>query len=199
MVVIPDPLPFSVDEKSSLQSKRVITIGRYTYQKGYDMLLKAWSLVEKKHPDWSLAIYGMGDRKPFEGQIQALGIDENRIQLNGPVDDVSREYLNSSIFALTSRFKGFGLVIIEAMSCGVPVVAFSCKMGPDEIITNGEDGYLVSVGDVDGLANHLCSLIENQELRSQFGTAAYENSQRYGIDKVANQWKCLFDDLAKHS
>ena len=199
VVVIPDPLPFSVDEKSSLQSKRIITIGRYTYQKGYDMLLKAWSIVEKQHPDWSLAIYGMGDRKPFEDQIQALGIDENRIQLNGPVDDVSREYLNSSIFALTSRFEGFGLVIIEAMSCGVPVVAFSCKMGPDEIITNGEDGYLVSVGDVDELANKLCSLIENQELRNQFGKAAYENSQRYGIDKVANQWKCLFDDLAKHS
>lgn len=199
VVVIPDPLPFSVDEKSSLQSKRVITIGRYTYQKGYDMLLKAWSLVEKKHPDWSLAIYGMGDRKPFEDQIQALGIDENRIQLNGPVDDVSREYLNSSIFALTSRFEGFGLVIIEAMSCGVPVVAFSCKMGPDEIITNGEDGYLVSVGDVNGLANKLCSLIENQELRNQFGKAAYENSQRYSIVEVANQWKCLFDDLVKLS
>lgn len=199
VVVIPDPLPFSVDEKSSLQSKRIITIGRYTYQKGYDMLLKAWSIVEKQHPDWSLAIYGMGDRKPFEDQIQALGIDENRIQLNGPVDDVSREYLNSSIFALTSRFEGFGLVIIEAMSCGVPVVAFSCKMGPDEIITNGEDGYLVSVGDVNGLANKLCSLIENQELRNQFGKAAYENSQRYSIVEVANQWKCLFDDLVKLS
>jgi glycosyltransferase involved in cell wall biosynthesis len=199
VVVIPDPLPFSVDEKSSLQSKRVITIGRYTYQKGYDMLLKAWSLVEKKHPDWSLAIYGMGDRKPFEDQMHTLGLDENRIQLNGPVDDVSREYLNSSIFALTSRFEGFGLVIIEAMSCGVPVVAFSCKMGPDEIITNGEDGYLVSVGDVNGLANKLCSLIENQELRNQFGKAAYENSQRYSIVEVANQWKCLFDDLVKLS
>ena len=199
VVVIPDPLPFTVDEKSSLQSKRVITIGRYTYQKGYDMLIKAWSLIEKQHPDWSLAIYGMGDRKPFEDQIQALGIDENRIQLNGPIDDVSQEYLNSSIFALTSRFEGFGLVIIEAMSCGVPVVAFSCKMGPDEIVTNGEDGYLVSVDDVNGLANQLCSLIENQELRNQFGTAAYENSQKYSIDKVANQWKCLFDELIKHS
>jgi glycosyltransferase involved in cell wall biosynthesis len=199
VVVIPDPLPFTVEEKSSLQSKRVITIGRYTYQKGYDMLLKAWSLVEKQHPDWTLAIYGMGDRKPFEDQMHALDLDKNRIQLSGPVDDVSREYLNSSVFVLTSRFEGFGLVIIEAMSCGVPVVAFSCKMGPDEIITNGEDGYLVSVGDVDGLANQLCSLIENQELRNQFGTAAYENSQRYSIDKVANQWKCLFDDLVKHS
>ena len=199
VVVIPDPLPFTVDEKSSLQSKRVITIGRYTYQKGYDMLLKAWSLVEKKHPDWSLAIYGMGDRKPFEDQMHTLGLDEKQIELNGPIDDVSREYLNSSIFVLTSRFEGFGLVIIEAMSCGVPVVTFSCKMGPDEIISNGKDGYLVPVGDVKGLANQLCSLIENQELRNQFSKAAYVNSQRYSIDKVANQWKCLFDDLAKLS
>ena len=199
VVVIPDPLPFVVDKKSSLQFKRVISIGRYTYQKGYDMLLKAWAVVEKQHPDWSLAIYGMGDRKPFEEQIYTLGLDKNRIQLNGPVDNVCQEYLNSSIFVLTSRFEGFGLVIIEAMSCGVPVVAFSCKMGPDEIMTDGEDGYLAPVGDVNGLANQLCSLIENQELRNQFGKAAYENSQRYSIDKVANQWKCLFDDLVKHS
>ena len=88
VVVIPDPLPFVVDKKSSLQFKRVISIGRYTYQKGYDMLLKAWAVVEKQHPDWSLAIYGMGDRKPFEEQIYTLGLDKNRIQLNGPVDNV---------------------------------------------------------------------------------------------------------------
>ena len=97
------------------------------------------------------------------------------------------------------KTEAFAIVQIEAMSCGVPVVAFSCKMGPDEIISNGKDGYLVPVGDVNGLANQLCSLIENQELRSQFAKAAYENSQRYSIDKVANQWKCLFDDLVKHS
>ena len=199
VVVIPDPLPFTVDKKSSLQSKRVITIGRYTYQKGYDMLLKAWSIVEKQHPDWSLAIYGMGDRKPFEKQVYTLGLDKNRIQLNGPVDNVCKEYLNSSIFVLTSRFEGFGLVIIEAMSCGVPVVAFSCKMGPDEIITNGNDGYLVPVDDINGLSNKISSLIKNQDLRNQFGRAASENSQRYNIDKIASQWKCLFDDLINHS
>ena len=199
VVVIPDPLPFTVDKKSSLQYKRVITIGRYTYQKGYDMLLKAWAVVEKQHPDWSLAIYGMGDRKPFEKQVYTLGLDKNRIQLNGPVDNVCKEYLNSSIFVLTSRFEGFGLVIIEAMSCGVPVVAFSCKMGPDEIITNGNDGYLVPVDDINGLSNKISSLIKNQDLRNQFGRAASENSQRYNIDKIASQWKCLFDDLINHS
>jgi len=199
VVVIPDPLPFTVDKKSSLQYKRVITIGRYTYQKGYDMLLKAWAIVEKQHPDWSLAIYGMGDRKPFEKQVYTLGLDKNRIQLNGPVDNVCKEYLNSSIFVLTSRFEGFGLVIIEAMSCGVPVVAFSCKMGPDEIITNGNDGYLVPVDDINGLSNKISSLIKNQDLRNQFGRAASENSQRYNIDKIASQWKCLFDDLINHS
>ena len=195
VVVIPDPLPFHVEIKSNLRSKRVITIGRYAYQKGYDILLRAWAEIEKKYPDWQLAIYGMGNQNPLRNQMKDLGIDADRCLLNGPVNDVSKEYLNSSLFVLPSRFEGLGLVIIEAMSCGVPVVAFNCPMGPDEIITDGEDGFLVPVGDVCTLVDKLQMLMQDHELRMKFSEKAYRNSDRYRIDKISNQWIQLFTQL----
>ena len=193
--VIPDPLPFQIEVKSDLHAKRIITIGRYAYQKGYDMLLRAWAEIEKKYPDWQLAIYGMGNLDSLRNQMKDLGIAEDRCLLNGPVNDVTKEYLNSSVFVLPSRFEGFGLVIIEAMSCGVPVVAFNCPMGPDEIISDGEDGFLVPVGDVHALAEKLQTLMQNQELRMKFSETAYRNSARYRIEKISNQWIQLFAQL----
>lgn len=195
VVVIPDPLPFQIEEKSNLQAKRIITIGRYAYQKGYDMLLRAWAEIEKNYPDWQLAIYGMGNQDSLRNQMKDLGIDASRCSLNGPVCDVTNEYLNSSVFVLSSRFEGFGLVIIEAMSCGVPVVAFNCPMGPDEIIRDGEDGFLVPVGDVHALAEKMRTLIQDQNLRMQFSEAAYRYSDRYRIDKISSQWTHLFAQL----
>ena len=195
VVVIPDPLPFHVDTKSDLQSKRIITIGRYAYQKGYDMLLRAWTEIEKKSPDWQLAIYGMGDQMECRRQLSELGLDPKRCHLNGPIDDVSKEYLDSSIFVLPSRFEGFGLVIIEAMSCGVPVVAFNCPMGPDEIITDGEDGCLVPVGDVRALSDKLLALIHDEDMRMSISETAYRNSSKYRIEEIARQWTQLFTQL----
>ena len=195
VVVIPDPLPFQVEAKSDLHPKRIITIGRYAYQKGYDMLLRSWAEIEKKFPDWQLAIYGMGNQDSLRNQMKDLGIDSARCILNGPVGDVTKEYLNSSVFVLPSRFEGFGLVIIEAMSCGVPVVAFNCPMGPDEIITDGEDGFLVPVGDVCALADRLQTLMQDQELRMKFSETAYRNSARYRIERISNQWIQLFTQL----
>jgi len=193
--VIPDPLPFHVDTKSSLASKRIITIGRYAYQKGYDMLLHAWAEIEKNNPDWQLAIYGMGDRTPYQNLKIELGLDSERCQLNGPVEDVGKEYLNSSIFVLPSRFEGFGLVIIEAMSCGVPVVAYNCPMGPDEIITDGEDGYFVPVGDVHALADKLQMLMQDEDLRRRFSESACRHSAKYHIEAISRQWTHLFNQL----
>ena len=193
--VIPDPLPFHVDTKSSLASKRIITIGRYAYQKGYDMLLRVWAEIEKNNSDWQLAIYGMGDRTPYQNLKIELGLDSERCQLNGPAEDVGKEYLNSSIFVLPSRFEGFGLVIIEAMSCGVPVVAFNCPMGPDEIITDGEDGYLVPVGDVHALADKLQILMQDEDLRRRFSESACRHSAKYHVEAISRQWTYLFNQL----
>lgn len=195
VTLIPDPIPFKVDQMSTLSSKRVISIGRYAYEKGNDLLLKAWSIVEKSCKDWTLDIYGMGNQTPYKELMKKLEIDETRCHLHGSLTNVKDAYLNSAIFTLPSRFEGFGLVIIEAMACGVPVVAFDCENGPRNIVTNNQDGILVKPFDVDEYAASLLRLMRDDQLRAQIGNRAYESSKRYSIEDIAQQWKDLFDEI----
>lgn len=200
VTVIPDPIPLSTFlSVSDLHAKRVITIGRYAYQKGYDLLLQAWAEVEKHYTDWKLEIYGMGDQSPYRHIITDLGIDTNRCLLNGPVDDVGQVYKNSSIFVLSSRFEGFGLVLVEAMACGLPVVSFDCPAGPDEIITDGYDGLLVPSGDVKVLAQKLMFLMADEGLRKRLSQNACQSAQRYEMNLIAGKWVDLFNKLMAKS
>ena len=195
VVKIPDALPFRIDGKSDLLAKRIVSIGRYAYDKGNDLLLQAWAIIEKEMPDWTLDIYGNGNQEPYQMQMAELGIDPHRCHLYGPVSDVKKEYLASSIFVLPSRFEGFGLVIIEAMACGVPVVAFDCENGPRSIITNDVDGFLVPPFDVNLMAEKLILLMKDQELRCKMGMNAQAAASQYDIDRIGQQWKQLFDEL----
>lgn len=193
--VIPDPLSFKFKKLSSLTRKRVISVGRYAYQKGVDLLLEVWAKVERKFPDWELAYYGQGDRQPFIRQANELGLNLCRCQLNESTSDVQRELLESSVFVLSSRFEGFGMVIVEAMACGLPVVSFDCKSGPGEIISDGEDGYLVPVGEVEVLAEKLSILMASQKERTRMGNNASHHISKYDINEVSKQWVSLFDNL----
>lgn len=194
--VIPDPIPMPIPLAiSDLHAKRVVTIGRYAYQKGYDLLLQAWAEVEKQYPDWTLDIYGQGDQTIYRELMGDLGIDAHRCHLNGPVEDVVKTYQDSAIFVLSSRFEGFGLVLVEAMACGLPVVSFDCPAGPDEIITDGVDGLLVPSGDVQALAEKLMALIADEDLRQRLGKQARQTAQRYNMAAISNQWKTLFEKL----
>lgn len=193
--LIPDPIPFKVDHVSTLSSKRIVSIGRYAYEKGNDLLLKAWAKVEKQCQDWTLDIYGQGNQNPYRELMQELSIDESRCHLHGSITDVNNIYQGSSIFTLPSRFEGFGLVIIEAMAYGVPVVVFDCENGPRNIITNSQDGILVKPFDVDEYADSLLRLIQDDQLRFQMGKRAHDSSQRYLIEDIAQKWKDLFDEI----
>ena len=195
--VIPDPLSFPRKECSSLRRKRVVSIGRYAYQKGVDLLLQAWAKIEKNFPDWELAYYGQGNREPYIQQAKDLGIDLHRCHLHDKTTDVQHELLDSSVFVLSSRFEGFGMALVEAMACGLPVVSFDCKSGPSEIISDGEDGFLVMPTDVDGLADKLAVLIQDQNMRERFGKNAYQHSSRYDINDIVQQWEQLFDKLMR--
>lgn len=193
--VIPDPLAFDIGEVSPLTAKRVIAVGRYVYQKGFDLLLQAWAKIEKQHPDWELAIYGMGDRTPYEQLMDQLQIDRSRCHLNGSTSDIKKEYLNSSLFVFSSRFEGFGMVLIEAMACGLPVISFDCPCGPKDIVRHNEDGILVPSGNIDSLADAMQQLMSNDQKRQQMASAALVNVQRFQLDEIVGKWKSLIDEV----
>ena len=212
VTVIPDPITilreketvnsvkFAVAGKRGVGVNRVVTIGRYAYQKGYDLLLQAWAELSRireleNGEEWTLDIYGQGDQTDYRRLMTELGIDTDCCHLNGPIEDVVKAYKNSNIFVLSSRFEGFGMVLVEAMACGLPVVSFDCPAGPDEIITDGVDGLLVPSGDVHALAEKLMVLMSDENLRRRLGQQARQTAQRYDMATLADQWITLFEKV----
>jgi glycosyltransferase involved in cell wall biosynthesis len=194
VTVIHNPLAFFPNKIASLDKKEVIAIGRYTYQKGFDLLMEAWKIVHEKHPDWNLNIYGGGDTKELFSQIQDLKL-ESCCRLNPPVPNIEEKYLESSIFVLSSRYEGFGMVISEAMACGVPAVSFACPCGPKDIIRDEEDGLLVEPENIQELAQKIIYLIDHKDIRIEMGHKAKISAERFKIDKIMDQWKELFESL----
>lgn len=193
--VIPNPSPFVPFTVSPLTEKRVIAVARYSHEKGIDLLLEAWAQVEKETKEWRLDVFGDGDTSSFEALIDKLGIDRNHCRLNGRTNDVEKEYCQSGLFVLSSRFEGFGMVIVEAMACGLPVVAFDCPWGPRSIIKDGEDGLLVKNGNPAALAQGLITLMRDEDKLKKMARSATTNVQRFSIERVASQWKQLFESL----
>lgn len=192
--VIHNPLPFLPERQSDNSQKQVIAVGRYMPQKGFDRLIPAWAIVSKRHPDWILRIYGDGMRQQLQQQIDSFGISSTCI-LEHSTPNIMDKYCESSIFVLSSRFEGFGMVIIEAMACGVPPVSFTCPCGPRDIISDGKDGLLVENGDIEGMAEKICYLIENDDIRKKMGKQARLDVDRFKIEHIAQQWKKLFEEL----
>ena len=196
VVSIPDPLPFVPNVVSPLSEKRVICVARYSHEKGVDLLLEAWSAVEQQAADWRLDVFGDGDRTAYEQQIDQLQIDRTRCQLHPRTNDVEREYSRSSLSVLSSRFEGFGMVIVEAMACGLPVVAFDCPWGPRSIIRDGEDGLLAENGNTLALAEKLLVLMQSPSRLAQAAQHARQNVQRFSIEQIAATWQSLFQEIA---
>lgn len=195
--VIPNSLPNLPSESSSLTNKQVIAVGRYNDAKGYDYLIPAWEMVHKVHPDWMLNIYGSGELREQVVSWIAERHLEDTIILHDPTDHIMDAYMQSSICVVSSRYEGFSLVIIEAMSCGVPCVSFDSPHGPRNIIRNGEDGMIVKYLDSSALAAGVCRLIEDVELRAVMGSNAKKNVARFSRRAIMQQWKDLFDQLVK--
>ena len=193
--VIPDPLPFTPSQVSPLTEKRVIVVARYSHEKGIDLLLQAWAEIEKQCTDWRLDVFGEGDTAPFEQLIDELTIDRNRCKLSGRINEIEQEYMKSSIAVCSSRFEGFGLVIVEAMACGLPVVSFDCLWGPHEIITNGENGLLVENGNIIKMADAINILIRNKKYREQIGKKSVVSVQQYNRSQIVQKWNDLFKKI----
>jgi len=195
MLVIPNPLSFYPTRSAQLENKKVIAVGNHGFQKGFDRLLLCWKGVITKHPDWQLEIYGKKDpNKKLENLIKEYRLSKH-VQLFDPVNNIEEKYLDASIFALSSRSEGFGMVLIEAMACGVPCVAFDCPSGPKDIISHQKDGILVKNEDIEAFDKAILTLIENKEKRKQMGKLAKENVKRYLPENIMTLWDALFKDL----
>lgn len=192
--VIPNPIYVFPEMASPCDSHQVIAVGRYTWQKGFDLLITAWYQVAKHHPNWQLCIFGAGDSTLYRKKVEELNLQSSLI-CEGATKDVYQKYIESSIFVLSSRFEGLPLVMIEAMSAGLPCVSFTCPCGPRDVIKDGEDGLLIEAGNVDKLAEGICLLIENESLRKQMGTAARRNVVRFQESNIMHCWIKLFESL----
>lgn len=186
--VIPNARTFTLDKPSALTEKKVIAVGRYCYQKALDRLIDAWNIVCQEVSDWTLHLVGDGeDREELQKQIDRLGLTD-KVVLGKAETDMKTVYANASLLALSSRYEGLPMVLLEAQAAGLPIVSFECKCGPKDVVEDGLDGILVEEGNVPALAEGMLRIIKDDDLRRKMGTAAYQRSDRYSEETVMTQW-----------
>ena len=178
---------------SQCKEKKAIFAGRFDLQKDVDSLAKVWAMVQQRHPDWTLVVYGNGELKPhFEEIVSDMKLN---VRVHPAVPDIFDKYLESSMLLMTSLYEPFGLVLVEAMSCGLPVVAYDCPYGPADIIKDGVDGCLVENRNIEAYYERVCQLMENEKMRHNIGQAAMLSSQRYKAENIMPQWNQMFVEL----
>ena len=194
--VIPNALPFRPKQFADVSAKRLIAVGRMEYQKNFPDLLHIWSRVAPTFPDWELHIYGDGWMLDgLRRQAEELGVT-SQVTFEGAVSDMETAYASSSIYLMTSHFEGLPMVLLEAQSVGLPAVSYACSSGPRDIITDGEDGFLVPLYDEATFAERLSILLRDEELRTRMGKAAEVASHRYDLEVIMPQWLELFSTLS---
>lgn len=197
--VIPDAVPLRQtvsDVLSVSKKKRVIAVGRLVWEKGFDRLIKAWSLLPKQIlAEWELVIFGSGEQKTnLEALIKTLDVCSS-IHILPPTNDIFNEYVKSAFLVMTSRAEGFGMVMAEAMSCGVPVISFDFSCGPKDIIEDGVNGFLVENGNIPAFSKKMEELITNESLRQAFSEKAKLVKDKFSEKKIMDMWVTYFEEL----
>jgi glycosyltransferase involved in cell wall biosynthesis len=195
---IPNATPVFRGTTSTLENKVVTAAGHLRRAKGFDRLVAAWADVAAAHPDWELRIFGTGQMgAELEQQITDLGL-EGKVRLMGYSTRLREDVADSSLFVLSSRVEGYGMVLVEAMSCGVPVVSFDAPHGPASIINDGVDGYLVPNDDIAGLARRINEVIEmGPEGRHRLADAGLRNASERSQPAIASRWEKLLEEIAE--
>lgn len=192
MIMIYNPIEklnsdFSI--RYNLKSKKIITCGRLESEKGLDLLVEVAKKVFDKHQDWEWHIWGSGSQYEFlQEKIIELNLDKN-IKLCGYTNEIIEKYKEYAIYVMTSRFEGFGMVLIEARLNKLPVVSFDCATGPGEVIDNNENGYLVDCFDIDKMADKINMLICETSIRKKFSDNANKNLEKFDLEKIILQWQ----------
>jgi glycosyltransferase involved in cell wall biosynthesis len=196
VVCMPNGVPELGGRRAELENKVVVAAGRMGPQKGFDRLLPVWAKVAQEHPGWALKIWGGGNGiGKLRRQAEELGIADSA-HIMGFTNKLHEEFSDSSLYVMSSRKEGFPMVLLEAMSVGLPVVSYDCPTGPRDIIREGVDGYVVPDGDGDALAAAMSRLMGDTEKRKAFGAAAVEGAARYDLATIARRWEELFAEIA---
>jgi len=192
-----NPLTYTKDAPIEHFNKKILSVGRFAHEKGFDMLLNAWKLVEQEVDGWSLEIWG--DTGVDTGNVHETfnSLSLKRASLHPATSQIQKKYEEAGIYVLTSRHEGLGLVLLEASTYSLPLIAFDCPNGPREIIRDGENGILVEPEDVDALADAILRLIRDKELRERLGRNAYERSKDFQMCKIIPQWITLIENVIK--
>jgi glycosyltransferase involved in cell wall biosynthesis len=196
-IVIPN-FTMPTDMRSSLKNKTILTVARIAYVKGTDLLLKTARLVFEKHPEWKWKLIGSGLVDNLANRVIAEeGIPKN-LSIQKPVDhNIFSEYQNASMYVMTSRNECFPMTLLEAMSAGLPCIAFDCETGPRHIINHNIDGLLVENENPVKLAEAISSLISDEERRKKMGENAFLNVQRFLPEKIYALWENLFSSQVR--
>jgi len=189
VVVVKNPSPFIIENSEyDITKKKIVSIGRLTYQKGYDLLIDSWAKIYEKFQDWEIEIYGDGEDKDLlRSMIEKKGI--NNIFLKGKTTDVSSVYKDAALYVMSSRYEGLPMVLIEAQSFGLPVISFDCPYGPAEIVTNNVNGFLVESENLSLLAVALEKMITNPELRKKFSKESFAMASSFSVVSVLQMWE----------
>lgn len=193
---MPNPLTITSNVRSNLSEKKAIAVGRLSYQKHFDALIKAWRIVADKYPDWELNIWG-GNGPLFQDLsdlIIKLDLTQN-VYLRGESPDISSKMAESSVIICTSLFEGMPLVLLEALSAGLPIVTFNYMYGAEEIVSEDENGYIVEEDDLDTLAARIITIISNEKQRKEMGEKALTAAQKFLPEVIASRWMDLFQAL----
>ncbi len=188
-----NPTSYPTDGPTAqLDAKRCISAGRFERQKNYQDMIEVWKLVHEKHPDWKLDLFGDGKKKPLIRQmIHRLGLQDS-ITIHSATKKLKEEMLGSSAYLMTSRFEGFPMVLVETAALGLPTVSYRCPCGPGEFIEDGVNGFTTEPGDIPGMADKICRLIEDEPLRKSMGRSIRAKSQDFTEEKIMPQWDALF-------
>jgi glycosyltransferase involved in cell wall biosynthesis len=194
-VIIPNPIKSNNNDISKLANKKVIAVARHSFEKGLDRLLLIWQIVIQKYPNWQLDIYGKEDIEiGLKNLSTELNLNKN-INFHEPLKNIEQKYIEASIYVMTSRSEGFPMVLLEAMSFGLPIIAYNCPIGPKSIIENNINGFLIEDGNEKLFAEKIIEIIENDNLRIEIGKNAKLNSEKFNFDLIMNLWKDFFDEL----
>lgn len=194
-IVIPNSHSFLPTKLNDYSKKNIIAIGRLTYQKGFDILIDVCNIIKTSIPDWTISIVGDGEEKQkLLDKIASLHLNDF-IKIISSQNNVIELYHSASIYVMSSRFEGLPMVLIEAQSCGLPIVSFDCPEGPSEIIHNNIDGFLVENNNISELANKIIELANNIDLRIKFGENAFKSSNRFSTDTIRKKWLDLLEEM----